>query len=97
MRTHNQYYAQGNYINADNINADSFYARMPNSKALVANVITVFEHQRLTAYDFAHVSDFHWLMAQEFAVFTIKRKQGQWQTRVVPQKHHNLQAAAAET
>lgn len=82
MRTHNQYYAQGNYINADNINADSFYARMPNSKALVANVITVFEHQRLTAHDFAHVSDFHWLMAQEFAVFTIKRKQGQWQLKV---------------
>ena len=77
MRTHNQYYAQGNYINAD-----SFYARMPNSKALIANVITVFEHQRLTAHDFAHVSDFHWLMAQEFAVFSIKRKQGQWQLKV---------------
>ncbi|KRU21573.1 hypothetical protein AS194_02820 [Psychrobacter piscatorii] len=69
-------------MNANNINADSFYARMPNSKALVANVITVFEHQRLTAHDFAHVSDFHWLMAQEFAVFTIKRKQGQWQLKV---------------
>ena len=77
MRTHNQYYAQRNYINAD-----SFYARIPNSQALVANVITVFEHQRLTAHDFAHVSDFHWLMAQEFAVFTIKRKQGQWQLKV---------------
>ena len=87
MRTHNQYYAQGNYINADNINADninadSFYARMPNSKALVANVITVFEHQRLTLRDFCHISDFHWLMAQEFAVFTIKRQQGQWQLKV---------------
>jgi len=77
VRTHNQYYAQRNYINAD-----SFYARIPNSQALVANVITVFEHQRLTAHDFAHVSDFHWLMAQEFAVFTIKRKQGQWQLKV---------------
>ena len=82
MRTHNQYYAQGNYINADNINANSFYARMPHNKALVAKVVTVFEHQRLTAHDFAHVSDFHWLMAQEFAVFTIKRKQGQWQLKV---------------
>ncbi|WP_394210062.1 McrC family protein [Psychrobacter piscatorii] len=82
MRTHNQYYAQGNYINADNINADSFYARIPNSKAPAAKVVTVFEHQRLTAHDFPHVSDFHWLMAQEFAVFTIKRKQGQWQLKV---------------
>ncbi len=81
MRTHNQYYAQGNYINADNINANSFYARMPDNNAPAANVITVFEHQRLTAHDFPHVSDFHWLMAQEFAVFTIKRKQGQWQLK----------------
>ena len=77
MRTHNQYYAQENYIKAD-----SFYARIPNSKALVANVVTVFEHQRLTAHDFPHSSDFHWLMAQEFAVFSIKRKQGQWQLKV---------------
>jgi len=38
--------------------------------------------QRLTAHDFLHVSDFQWLMAQEFAVFTIKRKQGQWQLKV---------------
>ncbi|MGP4862741.1 McrC family protein [Psychrobacter sp. T6-5] len=82
MRTHNQYYAQGNYINADNINANSFYARMPQNKAPSAKVVTVFEHRRLTAHDFPHVSDFHWLMAQEFAVFTIKRKQGQWQLKV---------------
>ncbi|MEZ7501554.1 hypothetical protein QO189_03620 [Psychrobacter sp. Arc29] len=82
MRTHNQYYAQGNYINADNINANSFYARMPQNKAPSAKVVTVFEHRRLTAHDFAYVSDFHWLMAQEFAVFTIKRKQGQWQLKV---------------
>ena len=47
-----------------------------------ANVITVFEHQRLTAQDFVHVADFHWLLAQEFSVFTIKRKQGQWQLKV---------------
>ncbi|WP_198332195.1 McrC family protein [Psychrobacter aquimaris] len=50
--------------------------------ALDANTITVFEHQRLTAHDFLQVSDFHWLMAQEFAVFSIKRRQGQWQLKV---------------
>ena len=55
---------------------------MPQNKAPSAKVVTVFEHQRLTAHDFAHSSDFHWLMAQEFAVFTIKRKQGQWQLKV---------------
>ena len=46
------------------------------------NIITVFEHQRLIAHDFLRVSDFHWLMAQEFAVFSIKRRQGQWQLKV---------------
>ena len=51
-------------------------------KALDANVMTVFEHQRLMAHDFLQASDFHWLMAQEFAVFAIKRKQGQWQLKV---------------
>lgn len=45
-------------------------------------IITVFEHQRLTARDFVHVADFHWLMAQEYAVFSIKRQQGQWQLKV---------------
>ncbi len=45
-------------------------------------IITVFEHQRLTAHDFVHVADFHWLMAQEYAVFSIKRQQGQWQLKV---------------
>ena len=53
-----------------------------NAAALDANIIKVFEHQRLTARDFAHVTDFHWLMAQEFAVFSIKRQQGQWQLKV---------------
>ena len=53
-----------------------------NAAALDANIITVFEHQRLTAHDFAHVTDFHWLMAQEYAVFSIKRQQGQWQLKV---------------
>ncbi|MBB3106719.1 5-methylcytosine-specific restriction enzyme subunit McrC [Psychrobacter luti] len=53
-----------------------------NAAALDANIITVFEHQRLTARDFAHATDFHWLMAQEYAVFSIKRQQGQWQLKV---------------
>lgn len=47
-----------------------------------ANIITVFEHQRLTARDFVSIADFDWLMAQEFSVFTIKRKQGAWQLKV---------------
>ena len=34
------------------------------------------------AHDFVHVADFYWLMAQEFSVFTLKRKQGQWQLKV---------------
>ena len=46
------------------------------------NVITVFEHQHVTVHDFLHASDFDWLIAQEFAVFTIKRKRGQWQLKV---------------
>lgn len=45
-------------------------------------IITVFEHQRLTVRDFAYVTDFEWLLAQEFAVFGIKRKRGQWQLQV---------------
>ena len=51
-------------------------------KAFNANIMTVFEHQRLMAHDFLQASDFHWLMAQEFTVFTIKRQQGQWQLKV---------------
>lgn len=53
-----------------------------NTNALDTHTITVFEHQRLTAHDFVQVSDFQWLMAQEFSVFSIKRKQGQWQLKV---------------
>ncbi|WP_227681418.1 McrC family protein [Psychrobacter alimentarius] len=56
---------------------------LPNNHSNHSNhVITVFEHQRLTAQDFMHSADFYWLMAQEFAVFTIKRKQGAWQLKV---------------
>ena len=68
--------AIGSHVNSTNI-ADSV-----NTTALDADIITVFEHQRLTARDFGHVSDFHWLMAQEFKVFSIKRQQGQWQLKV---------------
>ncbi len=45
-------------------------------------VMSVFEHQRLTVYDFVQKTDFAWLLAQEFAVFTIKRQRGQWQLKV---------------
>lgn len=68
-------------VNSGNSNSVSI-ANNVNAAALNANVITVFEHQRLTAHDFAHVADFHWLMAQELAVFSIKRQQGQWQLKV---------------
>ena len=68
--------AIGSSINSANITNNV------NATALDANIITVFEHQRLTARDFAHVTDFHWLMAQEYAVFSIKRQQGQWQLKV---------------
>ena len=53
-----------------------------NATITDTHIITVFEHQRLTARDFVHVADFHWLMAQEYAVFSIKRQQGQWQLKV---------------
>jgi 5-methylcytosine-specific restriction enzyme subunit McrC len=53
-----------------------------NTTMTDTHIITVFEHQRLTARDFVHVADFHWLMVQEYAVFSIKRQQGQWQLKV---------------
>ena len=68
--------AIGSHVNSTNI-ADSI-----NTTAVDADIITVFEHQRLTTRDFVHVADFHWLMAQEYAVFSIKRQQGQWQLKV---------------
>ena len=64
------------------IHISSTVANMSDGNANTKNIITVFEHQRLTARDFLHTSDFHWLLTQEFAVFTIKRKQGQWQLKV---------------
>uniref|UniRef100_UPI003FA7C9BA 5-methylcytosine restriction system specificity protein McrC n=1 Tax=Psychrobacter sp. TaxID=56811 RepID=UPI003FA7C9BA len=68
-------------VNSGNSNSASI-ANNVSAAALNANVITVFEHQRLTAHDFAHVADFHWLITQELAVFSIKRQQGQWQLKV---------------
>src|SRR5690606_12912363 len=68
-------------VNCGNSNSASI-ANNVSAAALSANIITLFEHQRLTAHDFVHVADFHWLMAQEFAVFSIKRQQGQWQLKV---------------
>lgn len=69
---------------------ESYQSNMSASKqtnhtyanVLSNNVMTVFEHQRLTAHDFIHAADFYWLMAQEFAVFTIKRKQRVWQLKI---------------
>ena len=63
-------------------NSSANNASSASIKALDANIMTVFEHQRLMVDDFLQASDFHWLIAQEFAVFTIKRKQGQWQLKV---------------
>ena len=77
--------AIGSHINSNVNSGNSNSASIANNvsaAALNANVITVFEHQRLTAYDFAHVADFHWLITQELAVFSIKRQQGQWQLKV---------------
>ncbi|WP_049750929.1 McrC family protein [Psychrobacter arcticus] len=54
---------------------------MPDSN-LTAHIMTVFEHQRLIMHDFSYISDFQWLIAQELSVFSIKRKQGQWQLKV---------------
>ncbi|WP_372845326.1 McrC family protein [Psychrobacter sp.] len=68
--------------NIKHANAKSANVKSDNVDTREANIITVFEHQRLTAHDFLQVSDFHWLMAQEFAVFSIKRRQGQWQLKV---------------
>ena len=67
--------SDSNTTTANNVNSASI-------RAVDTNIMTVFEHQRLTTHDFLPVSDFHWLMAQEFSVFSIKRKQGQWQLKV---------------
>ncbi|MGP9518087.1 McrC family protein [Psychrobacter sp. AOP7-C1-14] len=77
MITNNPYYAKKHAIRAV-----SRQTRIPNNNVATTNVVTVFEHQRLTVQDFLQASDFDWLIAQEFAVFTIKRKQGIWQLKV---------------
>lgn len=63
------------------INNNAMVDSMDVSASDIAT-ISVFEHQRLTAHDFLHDSDFIWLMVQEFAVFSIKRHRGQWQLKV---------------
>lgn len=63
-------------------NATANKVNSVSTKVVEADIMTVFEHQRLTTHDFLYLSDFHWLMAQEFSVFSIKRKQGQWQLKV---------------
>lgn len=72
--------AIGSNVNSNVNSAD--IANNANATTREAHIITVFEHQRLTAHDFTQASDFHWLMAQEFSVFSIKRQQGQWQLNV---------------
>ncbi|WP_296244087.1 MULTISPECIES: McrC family protein [unclassified Psychrobacter] len=72
--------AIGSNVNSG-VNSASI-ANNVNATTRDAHIITVFEHQRLTTRDFVHLSDFHWLMAQEFSVFSIKRQQGQWQLKV---------------
>lgn len=54
----------------------------PDLKSSGNAIMSVFEHQRLVSADFAEVTDFAWLLAQEFTVFTIKRQRGQWQLKV---------------
>ena len=57
-------------------------ANSASIKALDANIMSVFEHQRLRSHDFLYQSDFEWLITQELSVFSIKRKQRQWQLKV---------------
>lgn len=44
--------------------------------------IAAFEHAILTQSDFAIPSDFDWLIEQNFDVFQIQRKNGQWQLKI---------------
>lgn len=68
--------------NKDNT-ASYFASRVfPNLKTSGSTIMSVFEHQRLVSKDFTVTSDFAWLLAQEFSVFTIKRQRGQWQLKV---------------
>ena len=74
--------AIGSSINGANSANSANSTNSVNTTMTDTHIITVFEHQRLTARDFVHVADFHWLMAQEYAVFSIKRQQGQWQLKI---------------
>ena len=52
------------------------------TKNSATNIMTVFEHQRLTTHNFVYDADLQWLITQELSVFSIQRKQGQWQLKV---------------
>lgn len=45
-------------------------------------IMSVFEHQRLQITNFSHRTDFEWLLAQEFDMFSIHRQGGHWQLKV---------------
>lgn len=71
------------YNHSDHINNAMNKKPLPGfTSTSKLTVMSVFEHQRLTAHDFVHPSDFEWLMAQEFAVFSTQRQRGQWQLKV---------------
>lgn len=72
--------------NADllvNINANiNKHKVRPTSNVSSLAIMSVFEHQRLRVQDFAYASDFTWLIAQEFTVFSLLRQRGHWQLKV---------------
>lgn len=78
MKNSNQNDTVNNKNTINNMNTESTHM----FEYTDTSTISVFEHQRLTAHDFVQASDFTWLLAQEFAVFTIKRQRGQWQLKV---------------
>ena len=69
-------------IRAGRQEAQKYLVSQGSVVASDSSIISVFEHQRLTAQDFVHSSDFEWLMAQEFAVFSLQHQRGQWQLKV---------------
>ena len=79
MLTHSQ---STDYFEPKTINNNSDDFSASKNAARFSNVITVFEHQRLTVKDFKWAADFAWLLAQEFEVFSLKRQRGQWQLKV---------------
>ena len=64
------------------INGEVAVSSTATASVITSTIISVFEHQRLTARDFVYPSDFTWLMAQELPVFNMQRQRGQWQLKV---------------